>query len=121
MGQWASIGLPLTLVLTEPSSSPSSGRSGTSVCIECPRATEKARVLLAATVTELSSLQNDSLARKYRDQHSRLLEGLQKLSSWRLTASNQLGGEWSRSRIEEKYFSALSRIVPLSGRRLAQQ
>ena len=53
MGQWASIGLPLTLVLTEPSSSPSSGRSGTSVCIECPRATEKARVLLVATVTEL--------------------------------------------------------------------
>ena len=113
MGQWASIGLPLTFVVTEPSSPPSSGRSGTSVCIECPRATEKARVLLAATVTELSSLQNDSLARKYTDQHSRLLEGLQKLSSWRLTASNQLGGEWSRSRIEEKYFSALSRIVPL--------
>ena len=47
MGQWAGIGLPLTVVVTEPSSS---GRSGTSVCIQCPRATEKGRVLLAPTV-----------------------------------------------------------------------
>ena len=51
MGQWAGIGLPLTVVVTEPSSpSSSSGRSGTSVCIQCPRATEKGRVLLAPTV-----------------------------------------------------------------------
>ena len=48
MGQWAGIGLPLTVVVTEPSSS--SGRSGTSVCIQCARATEKGRVLLAPTV-----------------------------------------------------------------------
>ena len=81
MGQWASIGLPLTVVVTEPSSPPSSGRSGTSVCIECPRSTEKARVLLSPTVTGLSSLQNDSLARKPTDRHSsRLLEALLKLS-----------------------------------------
>ena len=75
MGQWASIGLPLTVVVTEPSSSPSSGESRTSVCIQCPRATEKARVLVAPTVTEISSLQNDSLARKYTDQRSRLFRG----------------------------------------------
>ena len=80
MGQWAGIGLPLTVVVTEPSSPPSSGRSGTSVCIQCPRATEKARVLLGPTVTGLSSLQKDSLARKYADQHSRLLK-LSKLAT----------------------------------------